>query len=112
MENEIERILYKAGVIRTYVGFNYFIRAVILVYEDPDRLLNTNKKIYIPIANEYHVNSNSVETALRTIRDVFMRNNGESILKDMGFEIWHKRPYSRELIEIFAAYLRKQLHQK
>ena len=106
MEKEIEKLLYKAGVLRSYVGFNYFTRAVMLVYEDPDRLLNISKNIYVPIANEYHVNFNSVETSLRTIRDVFMRNNGQAILKDMGFEIWHKRPYSRELIEMFASYLR------
>ena len=108
MEKEIERLLYKAGVLRTYVGFNYFIKAVRLVYDNPDILLNTSKNVYIPIAEEYDTSPRSVEKALRTIRDIFMKNNGEHILKDMGFELWHKRPYSRELIDMFATYLRKR----
>lgn len=106
MEREIERLLYRAGVMRTYVGYNYFVKAVMLVHENPARLLNTCKEIYIPIAEEFNTDSRSVEKDLRTVRDVFMRNNGKTILEEMGCFIWHERPYPRELIEIFAAYLR------
>ena len=106
MEREIQRLLYKAGVLRTYVGYNYFVKAVLLVAENPSRLLNTCKEIYIPIAEEYATDPRSVEKDIRTVRDAFMRNNGQKVLKEMGYEIWHDRPYPRELIEIFAAYLR------
>lgn len=106
MEKEIERLLYRAGVLRTYVGYNYFIRAVILVYENPTRLFNTCKEIYIPIAEEYNTDYRSVEKDIRTVRDVFMRNNGQKVLNEIGCDIWHEKPYPRELIEIFAAYLR------
>ena len=106
MEKEIERLLYKAGVLRTYVGYNYFIKAVMLVYDNPTRLLNTCKEIYIPIAEEYDTEARSVEKNLRTVRDVFMRNNGRKVLNEIGCDIWHEKPYPRELIEIFAAYLR------
>lgn len=106
MEREIERLLYKAGVLRTYVGYNYFVRAVQLVSAEPTRYLSTCKGIYIPIAQEYNADPRTVERNLRTVRNVFMKNNGKAILHDMGFEIWCERPQVRELIEMFAAYLR------
>ena len=106
MEREIERLLYRAGVLRTYVGYNYFVEAVRLVSENPARHLSTCKEIYIPIAQEHNADPRTVERNLRTIRDVFMKNNGKQILHDMGYDIWNERPCVRELIEIFAAYLR------
>ena len=106
MEREIERLLYKAGVLRTYVGYNYFVEAVRLVSENPARHLSTCKEIYVPIAQEYGADPRTVERNLRTVRDVFMKNNGKEILHDMGYDIWLDKPCVRELIEIFAAYLR------
>lgn len=106
MEKEIERLLYRAGVLQTYVGYKYFIKAVLLVYESPTRLLNIGKEIYIPIAEEYNADPRSVEKDIRIVRDVFMRNNGRKVLKEIGCDIWHEKPYPRELFEIFAAYLR------
>lgn len=106
MEREIERLLYKAGVLRTYVGYNYFVEAVRLVSADPTRHLRTCKEIYIPIAQEYDADPRTVERNLRTVRDVFMKNNGKEILHGMGYEVWCDKPGVRELIEIFAAYLR------
>lgn len=106
MEKEIQKLLYRAGVLRTYVGYNYFVKAVLLVYENPSRLLNIGKTVYIPIAEEYNTDPRSVEKDIRTVRDVFMKNNGQVILKEIGYDIWNERPYPRELIEIFASHLR------
>ena len=106
MEREIERLLYRAGVLRTYVGYNYFVEAVRLVSEDPTRHLSTCKEIYIPIAQKYHTDYRAVERNLRTVRDIFIKNNGKKILQDMGYELWCDKPQLRDLIEIFAAYFR------
>lgn len=106
MEREIERLLYRAGVLRTYIGYNYFIEAVRLVSADPTRHLRTCKEIYVPIAQEHNTDPRTVERNLRTIRDVFIKNNGKEILHNMGYDIWTERPHVRELIEIFAAYFR------
>lgn len=106
MEREIQRLLYKAGVLRTYVGYKYFVRAVLLVYNDPSCLLSICKNIYQPIALEYNTDYRAVEKDIRLVRDVFMKNNGQNVLREMGYEIWHERPYPRELIELFASYLR------
>ena len=110
MAREIERLLYRAGVLPTYVGYNYFVEAVRLVSENPARHLSTCKEIYVPIAQEHRADPRTVERNLRTIRDVFMKNNGKEILKDMGYEILCDRPCVRELIEIFAAYFRNLSH--
>lgn len=106
MKREIERLLYQARVTPIYVGYHYFTSAVMLVYENQGKHLSTCKGIYIPIAEQYGADPRSVERDLRTVRDVFMRNNGKLVLEEMGYEVWRERPYPRELFEIFAAYLR------
>ena len=106
MKNEIQKLLYRGGVFHSYRGYSYFEQAVLLVYESPDRILNMVKDVYEPIALEYNTNVKAVEKAIRTVRDVFMKNNGNIILEEIGFSVWNNRyPYPRELIEIFASYL-------
>lgn len=106
MKKEIQKLLYRGGVFHSYRGYVYFENAVLLVYESPDRILNLRKEIYEPIAIEYNTNVKAVEKSIRTVRDVFMKNNGIEILKEMGCVVWSTRyPYPRELIEIFASFL-------
>ena len=106
MKNEIQKLLYRGGVFHSYRGYSYFEQAVLLVYESPDRILNMTKEVYEPIANQHNTNIKAVEKAIRTVRDVFMKNNGNDILKEIGYVSWNTRyPYPRELIEIFASYL-------
>lgn len=108
MKKEIQKLLYRGGVFHSYRGYVYFEKAVLLVYESPDRILNLRKEIYEPIAIEYNTNVKAVEKSIRTIRDVFIKNNGLDILKDMGYIVWHTRyPYPKELIEMFASYFEK-----
>lgn len=108
MKNELQKLLYQAGVFHSYKGYAYFEMAVFLVYESPDRILNLTKEVYIPIAEKYNTNVKAVEKSIRTIRDVFIKNNGLDILKDMGYIVWHTRyPYPKELIEMFASYFEK-----
>lgn len=106
MKNEIRKLLYKGGVFQSYRGYAFFERAVILAYEDPERLLFICKEIYTPIADEFNTTIINVEKDLRTIRDVFMRNGGLAILKEIGYGVYHEHPYPREMIEIFATYFR------
>ena len=108
MKKELEKTLFKAGVLPTYVGYSYFIDAVQLVSTNRNQHLQTCKEIYIPIAQKHNANYMSVERDLRTVRDVFMKNNGKEILQDMGYPIYKERPHVRELIEIFATYFSNQ----
>lgn len=106
MRKEIQKLLYRGGVFHSYRGYSYFEQAVLLVYESPDRILNMFKEVYEPIAIEHNTNVQAVEKAIRTVRDVFMKNNGNEILKEMGYIICSNRyPYPRELVEVFASYL-------
>lgn len=108
MKREIERLLYRAGVTPIYVGYDYFVEAVMMVYESNDRRISTCKGIYIPIAEKYGTDYRSVERNLRTVRDVFVKNNGKAIIQELGYNLCRERPYPREIIEIFAFYLKMQ----
>lgn len=107
MELEIQKLLYRCGVFKSYRGYNFFERAVFLVYENPNRLFNICKEIYSPIAIEYKTTTKVVEKDIRTIRDVFMKNGGINVLNEIGYSFLDSRyPYPRELIEMFAMYLK------
>lgn len=106
MKQVLQKLLYKGGVFKSYRGYTFFEEAVFLVYENPKRLFNIGKEVYLPISLDHNTTTKVVEKDIRTIRDVFMRNNGIIILKEMGYDFYHSRyPYPRELIEIFASYL-------
>lgn len=105
---KIENLLHSGGVSHRYIGHTYFIRAVMLAVENPERLHHICKEIYEPIAEEYHTSSTAVERNIRTIRDVFVRNQGVEKLEQLGLDyIMNQCPYPGELIEIFAYYCSK-----
>ncbi|MCI8599769.1 MAG: hypothetical protein HFJ10_15245 [Lachnospiraceae bacterium] len=106
MRNEFQAAMYSVGVLHHYCGYSYFEDAVFLVVEEPERLQSIQKEIYLPIAIKYRTNVANVEKNIRTIRDVFMKNGGSEILVQLtGCQFWQdKKPYPKELIEIFADY--------
>lgn len=109
MEKEMQKLLYSTGVFRHYKGYDYFVRAVHLVHEKPERLHYIYKEIYLVIADEVGKDVRAIERDVRTIRDVFFRNGGSELLSEMsGVNAWSKkRPSPGEMIEIFAMYLQK-----
>ena len=107
MKPTLEELLYPLGITNRYRGYPYFIMAVTLAVEDPTRLSNVQKEIYLPIALEYHANPVNVERALRTIRYVVLRNGGPEFLKRLngGTTPRNATPYPTELIDLFARFL-------
>lgn len=107
MYNEMISILHSAGVGQHYRGYSYFIKAVEMAAENPDRLQNIRRDIYQPIATSFQTTFSNVEKNLRTVRDVFIKNGGDKLLSEIiGSPFWlHNKPYPRELIELFAIYL-------
>lgn len=107
MNNEMITILHSAGVFQHYRGYSYFLQAVQMAAENPDRLQNIRRDIYEPIAISSGTTSVNVEKNIRTVRDVFIKNGGDKLLtKIIGSPFWlHNKPYPRELIELFAMYL-------
>ncbi len=107
MRQKIQFLLHSAGVFSYYCGYQYFIRSVELAVEEPERLQNIQKEIYVTVASEHHTSVANVERNIRTVRDVMMKNGGEQLLVRMtGSPAWsHKVPYPRDLIAIFSQYL-------
>lgn len=107
MKHTIQELLHAVGVFNHYCGYDYFIRSVELAVQKPERLQRVQKEIYIPVASEFHTNAASVERNIRTIRDVMMKNGGDTLLVQMtGSPAWaRKTPYPRDLIAIFCTYL-------
>lgn len=109
MKKQLESLLYSVGISYSYVGYPYFIAAVNMAKEDMSRLSNITKNIYMPLAKKYGISVPAFERSLRTIRDVLIRNNGMALLEELiGRPICHENiPYPKEIIEIFAYYLRQ-----
>ncbi len=114
MEQKIQELLYSKGVFRHYQGYDYFVRSIYLVLENPERLHHVYKEIYLSIALEHKKDVRTVEKNIRTIRDVFMKNGGRSLLAEMGGgTFWDNRNLRpKEMIEIFAFYLKNNLSPK
>lgn len=110
MDQKLQELLYSKGVFRHYQGYEYFVRSVYMVLENPERLQHMYKELYLPIALEYKKDVRTVEKNIRKVRDVFVKNGGTSLLAEMGGgKFWDdKTPYPREMIEIFAFYLKEQ----
>lgn len=111
MKQTMQSALQSVGVFRHYCGYPHFILAVTIAAEDPDRLQNIRKEIYLPVAKICHAELANVEKNIRTIRDVMMRNDGAALLAKMtGNSCWDKRtPYPKEVIGIFAEYFADEL---
>ena len=102
--------LHSVGVFGHYRGYEYLISAVSMAAEDPERLKNICKEIYLPVAIEWNTSLSNVEKNIRTVRDVMMRNGGEKLLTEVaGCTFWKdKKPYPKELIGSLANYFGKQ----
>lgn len=107
----LKDLLFLYNVHPKYVGYNYFLRAIELVAEEPNRLQHLNRDIYQNIALEYQKNTRSIEKNIRTVRDIFMKNGGAALLEQIGGgTYWYTDiPPVGDLISIFAHYYRKLL---
>lgn len=101
----IEQLLHLSGMSRNYIGYDYFIDAIILAMENPERLHHVCEEIYIPVAKKHHTTRAAVERNLRTLRDVCITNHGIDYLCKLGYNYREQHiPYPRELIEFYAYY--------
>ena len=107
MEKEIQQLLSVAGISRRYCCYDYFVKCVLKVVENPTRLQNICKEVYLPVAQECNKDVRAIEHGIRHARDILMCNNGVEMLAKMnGANLWHnKTPYPSDMIEVFAFYL-------
>ncbi len=111
MKPNMQSTLQSVGVFRHYCGYPHFVLAVAIAAENPDRLQNIRKEIYLPVTKLCHTKLANVEKNIRTIRDIVMRNDGAALLEEMtGSSCWRKHtPYPKEIIGIFAEYFSDEL---
>lgn len=110
MKEKLQELLYPRGILPHYKGYQYFIYAIELASEHPEKLTNITKEIYQPIAKRFHTNVANVKKCISTIRNVFMRNGGADLLIEMGGGSYLKtqNPYPKDMIALFATYIQKQ----
>lgn len=110
MKKKLQKILYAKGVYRSQCGCQYFIRAVEMAIEKPERTQHIGRDIYRPIALEFGQKTCTVEKSISKIRDIIMKNGGEELLCEMtGGHKWQgELPYPKELIDIFAYYFENE----
>ncbi len=111
MKQTIHSALQSVGVFCHYCGYRHFVLAVTLASQNPHRLQNICKEIYVPVAELCHAEVANVEKNIRTIRDVMMRNGGDALLAEMtNSPFWNnKAPSPKEVIGIFAEYFADEL---
>lgn len=109
IKQKIREVLFDARISRTYKGYPYLEHAIYLVVEDERRLRHIFNEVYGKVGEHYGVAASAVEKNLRTIRDAFWKSNCFDFFKDRSGVILYNRPYLRELIELLADEVTKDL---
>ena len=109
MKTNLESILRSTGVFHSYAGYGFFLEAISMAAEDPDCLKEIQKNLYLPIAERHQADVRNVINNIKTIRNVIMRNGGYPLLEELADCKFRQKnqPYPKEIIEIFADYVRK-----
>ena len=111
-ESKIREVLLQARISKSYKGYSYLERAIFLVLEDETRLCRIYDEVYARVGRHFGVAPTAVEKNLRTLRDAFWQNNGYDYFKDQCGIALYNRPFPREMIEILAEQVLKQLRHE
>ena len=109
IKQTIREVLFDARISKAYKGYPYLEHAIYLVIEDERRLCHIFNEVYAKVGEYYGTTASAVEKNLRTIRDVFWQSNCCDFFKERSGVILDDRPYLRELIELFADEVEKEL---
>lgn len=108
---DLKQTLRQMGVNRLYLGQRAAIRAVELVQEDEDRLLDVVNGIYKVIAAEQNKSWTAVERQLRTAVSTAWKTNPDLLQTIAGYSLL-KQPTASEFIEILYNYTVRNLIHK
>lgn len=109
LEQKIREVLLQARISKAYKGYSYLEHAIYLVLEDESRLCHIYQDVYVRVGQHYGVSATAVEKNLRTLRDAFWQHGGSEYFKKHCGVTLFNRPYPREMIEILAEQVSKQL---
>ena len=111
-ESKIREVLLQARISKAYKGYSYLERAIFLVLEDETRLCRIYEEVYARVGRHFGVAPTAVEKNLRTLRDAFWQNNGSDFFKEQCGITLYNRPFPREMIEILAEQVLKQIRHE
>lgn len=112
LEQKIREVLLQARISKAYKGYSYLERAIYLVLENESRLCHIYQEVYVRVGQYYGVSATAVEKNLRTLRDAFWQNRGAEYFKEQCGVTLYNRPFPRELIEILAEQVSKQIKEE
>lgn len=98
---EIYDLLYQLGIIANYTGFFYTSYAILLIVENPERILLITKRLYPEVAKKYDTNWKAVERNIRTIVSLTWERNPQ-LLQEFARHILLKKPTNAEFLAILA----------
>ena len=100
---EIYRLIRRLGIHSNLSGYHFLARAVELVADDNSLLMGMTRRLFLEIADDFHMSPGSVDRNLRTV----YIHNLEALA---GYTIDYK-PSSGEVIDILAAYYNHYLRK-
>lgn len=112
LQLKIREVLLQARISKAYKGYPFLEYSIYLVVEDESRLCHIYNEIYVKVAEHFGVTPTAVEKNLRTLRDAFWQNYGFEYFKEQCGVILYNRPFPREIIEIFAEKVVKEMRKK
>ena len=105
---DAEQLLRGLGATGNLKGFAYALYMIEQVRSDPRAGTLITKRLYPETAKHFNVTAEAVERNLRTvIRACWNRPNRELLEKVAGTHL-HRQPTNGELVDMTAAYLRRQ----
>ncbi len=101
---QVYDLLYRLGAIANYTGFFYTSYGILLLYDNPEKLLLITKRLYPEIAKYYHTNWKAVERNIRTIVTVVWEKNPR-LLSEFARHSLLQKPTNSQFLAILLRQL-------
>lgn len=93
-------------VSKTYIGYDYIIYGLKLLYEDYDRITSVVKSLYIEIADKYSTSWNCVEKDIRRmVQNIWKIENDEMLKRIFGKSSLEQRITNKEFFRGLYTYI-------
>lgn len=97
-------LLGRLGLTANYSGYFYTVYAILLVHEQPERLLLVTKWLYPDIGTQFHTTWRNVERNIRTAVALVWKRNPTLLSQLAGYPLQEK-PNVAQFLAILNAHL-------
>ena len=97
MMKKVESILHALGVSRHYKGYDLTCHVLRLAMEDPARLCNMKKYLFLPTAEVFGCDERTIERNLRTLIHRAWDNDADAMRRVAGYHLLWCPPVSEFL---------------